>query len=53
MDAEPEQWKDYSAGINLGWKINKRLGVFIEGEYSKMWDSELYNTSFGLNYTLK
>ena len=52
-DAEPEQWKDYSAGVNLGWKINKRLGVFIEGEYSKMWDSELYNTSFGLNYTLK
>ena len=52
-NAEPEQWDDYSAGVNLGWKINKRLGVFIEGEYSKMWDSELYNTSIGLNYTLK
>ena len=48
-----EQWADYSSGINLGWKIGKKLGVFIEGEYSKMWDSELFNTSIGLNYTLK
>ena len=53
LDSEPEQWSDYSAGVNLGWKVNKRLGVFIEGEYSKMWDSELFNTSIGLNYTLK
>lgn len=53
QDSDLEQWEDYSAGINLGWKINKHLGVFIEGEYSKMWDSELFNTSFGLNYTLK
>ena len=39
--------------INVGWKIGKKLGVFIEGEYSKMWDSELFNTSLGLNYTFK
>lgn len=51
--ANLEQWVDYSAGINLGWKVSKHLGVFIEGEYSKMWDSEIYNTSFGLNYTFK
>ena len=48
-----QQWDDYSAGLNMGWKINKHLGVFIEGEYSKMWDSELFQTTFGLNYTLK
>ena len=48
-----QQWDDYSAGINMGWKINKNLGVFIEGEYSKMWDSELYVSTFGLNYTFK
>ena len=48
-----KQWDDYSAGINMGWKINKNLGVFIEGEYSKMWDSELYVSTFGLNYTFK
>ncbi len=51
--AELEQWDDYSAGVNFGWKVGKHLGVFIEGEYSKMWDSELFNTSFGLNYTFK
>ena len=51
--SELEQWKDYSAGINLGWKMSKSFGVFIEGEYSKMWDSEFFNTSIGLNYTLK
>jgi len=51
--AELEQWDDYSAGISLGTKIGKNLGIFIEGEYSKMWDSKLYQTTFGLNYTFK
>ena len=53
LDSEPQQWDDYSAGLNFGWKIGRNLGVFVEGEYSKMWDSELINTSFGLNYTFK
>ena len=48
-----QQWDDYSAGLNMGWKINKHLGVYMEGEYSKMWDSELFQTTFGLNYTFK
>lgn len=52
-DSEPEQWSDYSFGTSLGFKINKNLGVFIEGEYSKMWDSKLYQTTFGLNYTFR
>jgi len=52
-DLEGEQWSDYSAGINFGWKIGRNLGVFWEGEYAKMWDSELYNMSVGLNYTIK
>ena len=53
QDSELEQWHDYSAGISLGTKIGKNLGIFIEGEYSKMWDSKLYQTTFGLNYTFK
>ena len=53
QDSDLEQWDDYSAGVNFGWKVGKHLGVFVEGEYSKMWDSELFNTSFGLNYTFK
>ena len=52
-DNELEQWDDYSAGLSFGTKIGKNLGIFIEGEYSKMWDSKLYQTTFGLNYTFK
>ena len=52
-DAEPEQWEDYQIGLNFGWKINKHIGVFIEGEYNKMWDTRFYNSTFGINYTFK
>tara|TARA_R110002167_G_scaffold38103_1_gene119049 strand:- start:925 stop:2100 length:1176 start_codon:yes stop_codon:yes gene_type:complete len=53
QDSKLEQWHDYSAGLNFGWKVGENLGVFFEGEYSKMWDSELFQTTFGLNYTIK
>ena len=53
QDSKPEQWKDYSAGVSFGWKISNHLGVFAEGEYAKMWDSKLFQTTFGLNYTFK
>ena len=53
QDAEGEQWDDYSAGVNFGWKIGKNLGVFAEGEYAKMWDSELFLSSFGINYSFR
>jgi hypothetical protein len=53
QDSKLEQWHDYSAGLNFGWKVGDNLGVFVEGEYSKMWDSELFQTTFGLNYTIK
>ena len=48
-----DQWTDYSAGISLGWKLNRNLGIFVEGEFAKMWDSELYQSTFGINYTFK
>jgi hypothetical protein len=51
--SEPEQWSDYNAGINLGWKLSKSLGVFIEGEYIKFWDQKIFNSSVGLNLTLR
>ena len=53
QDAEPEQWDDYQAGMMFGWKVGKTLGVFIEGEYTKFWDSEIYSTNVGLNITFK
>lgn len=53
LNSNGDQWSDYNFGTSFGWKVGKHLGVFVEGEYSKMWDSELFNTSFGLNYTFK
>ena len=52
-DAEHEQWEDYQAGLVFGWKINRSLGIFFEGEYTKFWDSKIYNSSVGLNITLR
>jgi hypothetical protein len=26
--------------------------VFVEGEYTKFWDSQIYNSSVGLNFRL-
>jgi hypothetical protein len=48
-----EQWEDYQAGIMFGWKVNKVLGVFVEGEYTKFWDSKIYQSNFGINITFK
>jgi len=53
QDSELEQWKDYQAGVVFGWKLSKSIGVFVEGEYTKFWDSKIYNGSVGLNVTLK
>jgi hypothetical protein len=30
-----EQWYDYSGGLIFGWKLDKHLGVFVEGKYNK------------------
>jgi hypothetical protein len=50
---EGEQWDDYQAGLVLGWKISKSLGIFVEGEYTKFWDSEIFNSNFGINFTFR
>ena len=53
QDSDLEQWEDYQAGVVFGWKLNKSIGVFFEGEYTEFWDSKIYNGSVGLNITLK
>tara|TARA_R110000751_G_scaffold27669_3_gene72941 strand:- start:240 stop:1526 length:1287 start_codon:yes stop_codon:yes gene_type:complete len=50
--SEPEQWEDYQAGLILGWNITEELGIFIEGEYTKFWDTEIFKSTIGLNITL-
>ena len=52
QDSEPEQWDDYQGGIIVGWKISKTLGLFLESEYTKFWDSEIYQSSVGINFRL-
>ena len=51
-DSQHEQWEDYQLGVSFGWKISKSIGVFVEGEYTKFWDSKIYNSSIGLNFRL-
>ena len=53
QDADKKQWEDYQAGVQFGWKLSKNIGLFVEGEYTKFWDSKIYNSSVGLNITLK
>ena len=47
------QWMDYSGGIILGKKFNKRLGVFAEGKYNKYWNREWYDFKMGINYIIR
>ena len=51
--AEGEQWWDFQAGANIGWKLSKSIGLFAEGEYTRMWDSKFFISSFGINYTFR
>jgi hypothetical protein len=52
-DSQLEQWDDYQAGLIFGWKLSKTIGIFAEGEYTKFWDSEIYNSSVGVNFTFR
>ncbi len=52
QDSELEQWDDYQFGLILGWNINSKLGIFVEGEYTKFWDAEIFKSTVGLNIEL-
>ena len=47
-----EQWYDYSGGLILGYKLNKHLGVFVEGKYNKYWNRQRHDFKFGINYII-
>ena len=51
-DSELEQWDDYQFGLILGWNITSKLGIFVEGEYTKFWDTEIFKSTVGLNIEL-
>ena len=46
------QWLDYSGGAIFGYRLNKHLGLFIEGKYNKYWNREWYNFKCGANYVI-
>jgi|TARA_R100000482_G_C5132123_1_gene152714 hypothetical protein len=52
IEEDGRQWDDWQVGLITGWNLTKSLGLFIEGEYTKFWDSEVYNSSIGLNLRL-
>jgi len=49
---EGEQWVDYSGGLIFGWRLNKSLGIFLEGKYNKYWNRAWHDFSVGLNYVI-
>ena len=46
------QWVDYSGGLIFGYRINKSLGIFVEGKQNKYWNRSWHNFSIGLNYVI-
>ena len=47
-----KQWLDYSGGVICGYKLNKHLGIFLEGKYNKYWNREWYDFKCGINYVI-
>jgi hypothetical protein len=47
------QWTDYGLGLIFGWRINKSLGVFLEGKYNRYWNREWHDFSVGFNYVIR
>ena len=39
--------------FSIWLESRKNIGVFIEGEYTKFWDSEIFNSNFGINFTFR
>jgi len=49
----PGQWIDYTVGAVLGYKLGIHWGVFVEGEYMKYWDRNVYLVNAGINYQFR
>ena len=48
-----KNWLDYQAGLVFGWKIKRAFGMFAEGEYSKLWDKDIYSAKVGFNINFR
>ena len=43
---------EWDAGIVLGTRVTKNLGLFVEGTHMKYWGKEIYEMKFGFNYLI-
>lgn len=43
---------EWDAGIILGTRITKNLGLFVEGVHMRYWGKEIYEVKFGFNYLI-
>ena len=43
---------EWDAGIVTGLRINKHLGLFVEGTHMKYWGKEIFDVKFGFNYLI-
>ena len=48
----PDKKFEWDAGLIVGAKINKHLGLFIEGRHLKFWDIKSYQCKAGINYLI-
>ena len=49
---DQKTWIDFGAGFISGYRVNKHLGIFIEGKYNKYWNRQWHDFSVGLNYII-
>lgn len=47
-----DQWFDYNCGLNVGAKLGKHFGVFVESDYLRYWDRTVYSAKAGINYLI-
>ena len=43
---------EWDAGLIIGAKLNKRVGLFIEGRHLKFWEITSYQCKAGINYLI-
>ena len=43
---------EWDAGGVLGLRVNKHLGLFVEGVHQRVWGKEVFDIKFGFNYLI-
>ena len=43
---------EWDAGLVLGTKLTKHLGLFVEGVHMRYWGKEIFEVKFGFNYLI-